>query len=324
MPEQTDVKARGTKENLEGRHAESPSQFGPRAWKQIVLRTYRELSRDNIAIVAAGLAFYSLMSIIPALTAFIGIYGLFSDPNNAEKIIAKMAGGLSPEMQSLAIEQLQKITVKTGAAGWSAALGILFAFWSGSRAVQSLIGALNIAYHEEETRGFFRLNLTALALTLGGIIMGIIAITMMIVVPAIFTNYHFPPAITWTVSFIQWPILGLLATAALAFLYSYGPDRKPPKWRWVTPGATFATVLWLAGSILFAQYVAHFGKFGETYGSMGAVVILLMWFNLSAYLVLIGAEINSEAERQTEKDSTRGAPKPIGRRGADAADVKAA
>jgi len=325
--EETDMKTALKQKNLgsspDGKQADSPEEFGTTAWKQVMLRTFRELKNDNISVVAAGVAFYALLSIIPGLTALVGIYGIFADSVHVQELISQLAGSLSPDAKVLLEEQLHKITMKEDAAGLSAVVGTLIAIWSGSKAIKALIEALNIAYDENDTRGFFKINLTIFLLTLASLITAVIAIGLIALLPVVFENMRLPKMLETGLSICRWPIMGGFAMIGLAFLYTFGPNRSPPKWRWVTPGALLATFLWLCGSYLFSVYITHFGKIGETYGSMGAVVILLLWFNLSAFLVLLGAEINAEMEHQTCKDTTRGREKPMGKRRASVADTVA-
>jgi membrane protein len=180
---------------------------------------------------------------------------------------------------------------------------------------------LNIIYDEDEERGFIKLNLLALGLTLGLMIMMMMALGLIIVVPALLGNLGLGSTIKALVDFLRWPILFVGAMVVLAVLYRYAPSRDEPRWRWVSWGAAVATVIWIIGSIAFSVYVSKFGSYNETYGSIGAVIILLMWFWLSAFIVLLGAELNAEMEHQTTRDTTKGAPEPRGERGAHVADT---
>jgi membrane protein len=184
-----------------------------------------------------------------------------------------------------------------------------------------MITALNIVYSEKEKRGFFKLNLVSLALTVGLVIAGVVALLLVAVVPVIFRFIGLEDTARELLDVARWPLLAVGFMLFLSFLYRYGPSREKPKWQWVTWGSAIATVLWLLASGLFAFYVANFGKYDETYGSIGAVVILMMWFYITAFIILLGAELNAELEHQTAKDSTTRAPKPMGERGAHMADT---
>ena len=187
--------------------------------------------------------------------------------------------------------------------------------------MSAMVSALNITYGERETRGLVRFNLVVLALTIGAIAGGLIGIGLIAGVPAFVGMMHVGQTTKWFVFILEWPLLIVLMTLALAVLYRFAPNRNAPQWRWISPGALAATLVWLIASLLFTVYVSHFGNYDATYGSLGAIIVVLTWLYLSAYLVLLGAEINAEAERQTGKDTTVGAPKPIGQRGARAADT---
>jgi membrane protein len=197
----------------------------------------------------------------------------------------------------------------------------VLALWSASRGMSGLITALNIAYEEKETRGFFKLNLIALGLTLGLLVGGIVAIALVAVLPAIMRPLAVGAATKWMLLLAQWPLLIVLVMLGLAVLYRFAPNRDTPQWRWVSPGAAAATILWIVASVAFTVYVANFNSYDKTYGSLGGVIILLTWLYLSALMVLLGAVINAQSERQTRKDSTEGKPRAMGQRDAHAADT---
>lgn len=309
-------------ERRRGRLARSPGEIPRAGWKDILLRTRREAERDSISLVAAGVGFYSLLAIFPALAALISIYGLVADPAAIERqvqavihiIPAEAAGVLQQQLQSLASQP-------RGGLSLGVAAGILLALWSASAGVKALIQGLNIAYGEAEQRGFIKLNAIALLLTLGGVLFMIFALGLIAVLPAairLFGLDGLPAAIA---SLASWPLLLAMIVVGLAVVYRFGPSRNEPRWRWVSWGAGVAAALWLAGSVLFSVYVANFGNYGKTYGSVGAIVILMMWFYLTAYSVLLGAELNAEIEHQTALDTTEVTDKPRGRRGAHVADT---
>ena len=303
-----------------GRSAEKPGEIPKRGWKDIFWRTKGEMKKDNLSMIAAGVAFYIFLGIIPALAALISIYGLVADPATIQSQVDQMQGLLPPDVVQIMDEQMTRIAEEKNKASWGAALGILLALWSGSKATKALIMALNIAYEEEETRGFFRLNLVALGLTLAGIVGVIIAVGLIVAIPIILQQIGMSGVTETLMNVLRWPLLALFAVVAVATLYRYAPDRDPAKWRWVSWGSVGATVVWLAVSAGFSYYVSNFGSYNKTYGSLGAVVVLLLWFLISAYVVLIGAEVNSEMEHQTARDTTTDPPKPRGQRDAYVAD----
>lgn len=305
-----------------GRSATTPSEIPSRGWRDILLRVKDETSEDNLSIIAAGVAFYVLLAIAPALGAIVSIYGLVADPLDVERQVDSISSFLPQEAAGIIRDQLHQVATSADS---SLSFGALFAFllalWSASKGVSTMLTALNVVYDEEEKRGFVKFTLTALAFTLAGILLFFVMIALIVGLPAVVNAIGLGGPIAWVLSIARWPLLALLLIVALSFLYTYGPSRDEPKWRWVTWGATFATVLWLIGSMGFSFYVANFASYNETYGSLGAVVILLMWLWLSTYIILIGGEINAEMEHQTAQDTTEGHPQPLGARRAYVADT---
>lgn len=309
-------------EKRRGREASRPTEIPKLGWKDILLRTKQEASRDYIGLVAAGVAFYSLLAIFPALAALISIYGLVADPVDIERQMNAVMGIIPEEAAGILQQQLQSLASQPDAGlSIGVAVGILLALWSTASGIKALIQGLNIAYDEEERRGFFKLNGIALLLTLGGVLFAILALSLIAVLPAVINLLNLSGPLATAASLLSWPLLLVMVIAGLAVIYRYGPSRNEPRWRWVSWGAGVATGLWLVGSILFSVYVANFGNYGKTYGSVGAIVILMMWFYLSAYAVLLGAELNAEIEHQTKRDTTEQHDKPMGRRGAYVADT---
>jgi membrane protein len=304
-----------------GRHAESPSQIPKRGWKDIALRTKEQLDADNIGIVAAGVAFYAFLSIFPALTALVSIYGLVADPADIEQNVRSLQGVLPSEAVSIVGGQLHSLaSTQTGALGVGAIVGLLLAIWSASKGIKALMTALNIAYGERERRGFIRVNATALGLVLAGLVAALVSLGVIVAIPIIFQALSAPGWLEGAVQLLRWPVLALAIVLVLTVVYRYGPSRDQPRWAWVTWGSGLSTLLWLVASIAFSIYVANFGDYNESYGAFGAIVILLMWLFISAYVVLLGAEVNAELEHQTARDTTVGDEQPLGRRRATMAD----
>lgn len=305
-----------------GRYAESPRDYSRAAWGDVLYRVKDSIGKHNLSLVAAGAAFYGLLAIFPALAALVALYGLFTDPATVTQQMERL-GDIIPADARMVLEgQLQRVASAGGTAlGIGAAVSFLFTLWSASKGVKSLMQALNIVYGEEEERGFVKLNATALLLTLVVLAFVLVALVAVALVPAIVGMLDLPPVVEGLARWLRWPLLGVVGVGILAILYRYGPSRSRAQWRWVVPGAVVAIVLWLIGSALFSLYVSNFGSYNETFGSVAAVVVLMMWFYLSAYFVLLGGELNGELEHQTEHDTTRGKPKPLGRRGAYVADT---
>lgn len=310
------------KEQLErGRGADKPHQIPKPGWKDIIKRTLNDLTRDHCTIVAAGVAFYILIGIVPGIAALISIYGLVANPAQIQQQFASMKSMMPAGAYQLLSQQMQTIASSPKTAGWGAAIGIVLALWSGSSATKALIEGLNISYHEEEKRNFVKLNATALLLTGAGVIGAAIMVGLITVLPGVVRALAGSGAAEVWAKVVRWPLLLVVFMTAIALLYRYAPSREKPKWKWVSWGAVSATLLWLAASALFSLYTSHFGSYNKTYGALATVVILLMWFYISAYCVLFGAELNSEMERQTARDTTSGRPEPMGRRGAFSADT---
>lgn len=304
-----------------GRHADKPTQVPKQGWLDVLSRTAKEISNDNLTIVAAGVAFYAFVALVPAFAAMIGIYGLVFDPAQVSEQIKSFAQILPREVLPMLEQQLTRLTSNQQAASLSTLLGLAIALWSSAGATRALIQGLNIAYGEKEKRSFIWLNVVALGLTLCIIAGALVAIALVAVLPAVLQSMHLGTQLESILSIARWPILLVGFMMALAILYRYAPSRNEAKWRWVSPGAVVAALLWVGASALFSLYVSQFGSYDKTYGSLGAVVVFLMWLFLSAFSVLLGAETNAELERQTKKDTTDEPDTPMGRRGAVAADT---
>lgn len=307
-----------------GREADSPTDIGRAGWKDVLWRTYGGINDKNLFLVAGGVTYSVLLALFPALLALVSFYGLAFDRSQVEQQINAMTGVL-PEAarQLIATEAHQIVSASGGALSLGAILGIVFALWTASRGMSGMMSALDIAYGETETRSFLRFNMVALVMTLALIVGGLLAIALVAGIPVIVSSIGVGTGgiFKWVALVAEWPVLIVVILTLLALLYRFAPDRHPPKWRWVTPGAIAGTLLWIIGSVLFSIYVANFANYNATYGSLGAVVVLLTWLYLSAFVVLLGAEINFEVERQTGRDTTTGGSKPMGERSAQAADT---
>ena len=305
-----------------GREADHPRQFPARGWRDILLRVKDETSKDNISMIAAGVAFYLMLAIFPMLAATVSIYGLVADPADVQRNFEAVAGVIPEDARSIMVDQLTAVTSASGGQlGFGVVLSIALTLWSASRGVIAMITALNIAYDEEETRSFIKLNAIALALTLALIVFMIVTLAVVVGLPVVIGYLNLGETVEWTIRLARWPILAVAIILALAVLYRYAPDRDAPRWRWVSWGAVVATAIWLLGSVAFSVYVSNFADYNKTYGAMGAVIILLLWFNLSSYAVLLGAELNAEMEHQTARDTTKGLERPLGQRRAYVADT---
>ena len=304
-----------------GRTAELPTEIPPRGWWDVLMRVKDEIAKDNMSIIAAGCGFYALLALFPGISALVAIYGLVADPAQIEQQMASMQGVVPEQAFGIIRDQVHAVAAAGSTAlGWGAALAIALALYSASAGVKSIFEALNIAYEEEESRNFLVYNLTALAFTLATIVALVVGLIVIVGVPIVLSYLPLGPLAEWGVRIVSWLILLALVAVGIGMLYRFGPSRAPATWKWVTPGSILATLLWVLASIAFSIYAAKFGSYNETYGALGGVIVLLMWLYLSAFSILIGAELNSELELQTERDTTTGPAVPRGQRSAYAAD----
>jgi membrane protein len=305
-----------------GRLAETPSEIPPRGWKDILLRVYSNISKHRILTLAAGMTYYSLLAIFPALAALVAVYGLFADPSTIASHLDELSGVLPGGALDVVREQLTRVASKgSQTLGLTFLIGLAISLWSANAAMKSLFDTLNIVYGEEEKRGFVKLNAISLLFTIGGILFVIAALGAIVVVPVALKYIGLSEIASLLLRLGRWPAMFVVLTLALGVIYRYGASREAPRWRWITWGSAMAAILWLAISALFSWYVSSFGKFNETYGSLGAVIGFMTWLWISAIVILLGAELDAEMEHQTARDTTTGAPKPMGTRGARVADT---
>jgi membrane protein len=308
-------------EQLVGKDAEKPTEIPPRGWWQVVRRAFKESSADNVPILAAGVAFFAFLAIFPAMIAAITLYGIFADPETVAAQVRDLSAALPEQAQPILADQLQSVASASGGAlGIGLVVSLLAAVWSASSGTGNLLKAINIAYDEDESRGFLKVRGIALALTLGAIVFLLLTLALVAVVPVVLNVLPLGQVGTILAQVLRWVLLVALVVAALAVTYRIAPDRDQPRFSWVTTGSLVATVLWIIGSVAFSLYVNNFGSYNKTYGAIAGVVVLMLWLYLTSYIVLLGAEINAESERQTRADTTRGASAPMGERGAAAAD----
>jgi membrane protein len=304
-----------------GRRATHPSHIPWRGWRQVIRRTYREIISDRVSLIAAGCAFYATLALFPAITMLISVYGLIFDPLTVEPQLQVIREFLPPAAFSLIADRIHTLVSQGNATlGVSLLVSTAIALWSASTGTKSLLSALNMAYEEQESRSFLGFQAVGLIMTLGGILGASIALALLVFLPV---AIDFVGLDTYTKALVHSVSLTLLITfvlTSLSLLYYFGPSRRSAKWHWITPGSSIATVLWLCASILLSLYVGHIASYDTSYGPIGAVVGVMMWFWVSAYAVLLGAELNAELELQTLEDTTTGPPKPLGERGAFVAD----
>lgn len=301
--------------------AKKLSDFSLGAWWQITKRTYVRQNSHDLSLVSAGVAFYFLLAVFPLLTAVISLYGLLVTPEQLHSHMAHLIDVVPTDSRYIIEEQLTKLTGNSDTTlSWGVMLSLLITTWSSSKGANALITACNITYNEKEGRPFLWGLVARMVLTVGIIAFVIVALLCISVLPEVLSYIAGAALSEKAAMWLTWPVMILLFNIALAALYRYGPHRRPAKWRWVTAGSLFASIFWVVASYAFSMYLNAFASYSKTYGSLGGIVILLMWFYLSAYIILLGAELNSATEYQTDQDSTAGKDKPKGKRGAYVAD----
>lgn len=321
MAEATQIEHERAQQEGRGRRASGPLEVPLSGWLDVLRRVRIELKRDKCTLLAAGVAFYALIALVPTLAVVVSVYGLASDPEQVSQQVDGSLEAAPPEVRELVSTQLEAVSGSSDT-GLSLGLviGLIVAIWSASRAVNHLISAVNAAYDERDDRNIAKRRGLALVAMVGATLFLVTAFWVLALLPAALRIAGLEDEASTTISVLRWPLLAGGIFAGLCVLYRHAPDRVPPAWRWVTVGAAVAMVVWLAGSIGLTIYTSRFAELNETYGTIGAVVVLLIWLFLTAYAVLLGAEINAELEHQTAEDTTVGEPRPIGERGAVVAD----
>ena len=305
-----------------GRHAVSPWSMPLTGWKEVLMRTAKEAGKDNVGLVAAGVAFYTFIALVPLLAATVLTYGFIASPESVMKNMQSLTSIMPADIARLLGDQLIGVVESSdGKKGFGILIALGVALFGARNAAGSVITALNIAYEEEEKRGFIKVTLLALGMTAGAVLAALLAVgslTLLLFLEALVPNA--PGIVLLLTKALSYILLAIGASAVVATVYRYAPSRENAKWTWLTAGTVFAALGGLLMTIGFGIYVSNFGSYDKTYGSLGAVVALLTWVYLSAYVFLFGAELNSELEHQTARDTTEGGEKPMGARGAWSAD----
>ena len=298
-----------------GRQASTPTEIPAKGWKDIALRAYHDIGENRLSLIAAGVTFFTLLAIFPAVAALVSCYGLVADASTINDQLASLQGILPQGALEIVGDQVKRLNEQGNTTlGFSLLISIALSVWSANGGVKHVFDALNLVYNEREKRNFLVLNLVSLAFTAGALLFLLLALAAVVVVPVVL-EFVGLGADAW------WLVLLLAVLLGLALLYRYGPSRDAPRWRWVTPGGALAAVLWIVASLLFSWYVGHFGSYNKTYGSLGAAIGFMTWIWLSTMIVLAGAQVNAEMEHQTAEDTTVGEPQPLGTRRARMADT---
>ena len=305
-------------EQERGREADGPSEIPRAGWRDVLVRVKDAIREDRITLIAAGVAFYAMLALFPAMIVVVSVYGLVMDPDEIA-VQVRTLGVLPGDVRSILTGQLDALArVPSGRLSLSLGFGVLVALLSASAGMKALVTGVNAAYSEAETRGFVRLRGLAFVLTVGGSLVTVLALAVIVALPVAARRLPGPAGLL--VSVVRWPLLAAVLIAGLGVLYRVAPSRKDARWQWLSWGAVTATGLLLVGSMLCSLYASYAPAQNKTYGTFFGVIVLLFWLFLSAFAVLLGAELNAELELQTRRDTTVGPPRPRGERGAYVAD----
>ncbi len=278
----------------------TPTHSPRPGWKDVLLRVFYGISEDRIMLIGAGVTYYVILALFPGIAAIISIYGLFANPSNIAAHLNALSGFAPGGGLDVLRGQLAHLAHQNRAAlSFGFAISLLFSLWTANYGVSALFEALTAVYEEKEQRGFLKYYATTLAFTAGAIVLVVLSLAVMIALPLILDHLARPGLSPVLLKIIRWPILFILIVLALSVIYRYGPSRSAPQWHWITWGSAFAAVSWLAASALFSWYVANFGSYNKTYGSLGAIVGFMTWMWLSIVVILVGAKLDAEIERPT-------------------------
>lgn len=315
MPRQAVEKGRG-------RHADSPNEIPVKGLRDVFWRVVTAVMIDRVTLIAAGVTYFLLLSLFPALGALVALYGFVADPTTIMGHIGFLASVFPPGSFDLILNQLTALTQqKASTLSFAFVTGLVIALWSANSGMKALFDAMNVAYQEDEKRSLVGLNLLSLAFTFGALIIAIVLIAAIGVLPAALAYLWLDRWQELLARFARWPFILVFVGCGIAVIYRYGPSREQAKLKWLSWGVVFSTLLWFAASILFSFYLENFANYNATYGTLGALIGLMVWVWISVIILIVGAELNAELEHQTVRDSTTGAPKPMGERGAFVADT---
>ena len=316
------LEAERRKQEGRGREADWPSQIPAVGWKDIAWRLWGSLNEDRVLLVAAGVTFYLLLALFPALAALVSVYGLVADPQTIANQISSIGGVVPPTVLDIVRAQLESLARQDrNSLSFGFLIGLAVALWGANSGIKALFDAMNIAYEEREKRSFILLNFVSLTFTLCAIATAIFLLLVVGLVPAALALLELGPVADALLRYGRWVLLLVVIALGISLLYRFGPSREHARWRWLSWGSGLAAIVWVAASWAFSWYLQNFADFNATYGSLGAVIGLLIWTWISMIVIIMGAEINAEMEHQTARDSTTGMPQPIGARGAQVADT---
>ena len=305
-----------------GRFAAAPASIPAKGWRDVFWRVAYNVIDDRVLPLAGGVAYYALLAVFPAVAMTVSLYGLFADASTVSRHLVLLSDILPPGSADLLAQQMTRIAGQSAnTLGIAFLTSLLISLWSANAGMSALFDALNVVYKEKEKRPLWRFYATTLLFTVVAVVFLAVAIAAIVVVPVVLNLFGWGGYSERLLALLRWPGLFFVIAVGLTIVYRYGPSRRPAKWRWITSGSAIAASAWIAASMLFSWYVSNFDSYNRMYGSLGAVVGFQIWLWLSSVIVLLGAEFNAETEHQTAIDSTEGAPKPLGRRGATMADM---
>ena len=291
--------------NIDQSHCvDSPHKISFTGWKTILIEVKNEISADNVGIVSAGVAFYGFLAIFPAIMALMSIYGLATDPQQIEQQLSQLAVMMPDQAFSLLKQRVEIFLSTPGTTlGWGTAIGILFSIWSSNKGTKSLFEGIDIAYDTIERRSFIRQIAMASIFTICGTVLILLSLAFIVLFPVFMHKLGLPEDTEKIIAILRWIVLAIIVTLFLCVIYQYAPTRKRPHIKWVLTGAIFSTVVWLLASWGFSFYVSNYGNYGEVYGSISAVVVLMLWLYITCFIILLGAEINSEIDDYVHPDA---------------------
>lgn len=310
------------REHGRGRDAANPLEIPGKGWKDICWRVYKCVEEERLGLIAAGVTFYVILGLFPALTALVSVYGLVTDPRSIAEQVTALYGVLPDDVIALIRDQLNSLTnAPRGQLGLGFVISLAAAMWTVNTAMKSVFDGLNVTYREREKRSFVMLNMISFSFALGAVVMAMLYMVAIAIVPLVLSFIGIGALGDLLIRVMRWPILMLMSAFAIAILARYGPSRERARWAWITPGSVFVMLAWVIMSIGFSLYLSNFATYDKTYGTLGALIGVMMWIWLSTYILLVGSAINAEMEHQTAKDTTTKPDMPLGKRGAVMADT---
>ncbi len=308
-----------------GGMANSPAEIPPRGWLAVLKRVGHQFNEHRVMAEAAGVVFYVLLAIFPAIAALVSLYGLFADPRTVSDQLAALSGVLPGGGMDIVKDQVTRVASNGGGKlGLGLAIGLATSLWSANAGMKALFDVLNVVYDEHEKRGYVRLTLVTMGFTVASLAFVLLAMAVVVVLPVALKFVGLDELAKTLLAVLRWPLMLVVVAGLLSVIYRYGPSRERARWRWVSWGGGVAAVLWVLVSLAFSFYVSNFGNYNKTYGSLGAAIGFMTWIWISCMVVLLGAELNAELEGQTARDSTTGLERELGQRGATKADTVAA